>query len=837
MSRTLHALVAWCCLGPAVAAGADDLIGLELEAAIARLAARGLPVLYSSDLVKPGMTVLAAPASGDPRSVLAGIVAPHGLALAPGPGGTVLLVRANTTRDGRIVGRIRHRGGAPVAGVAVRLGDAGPLAVSDGTGRFAFTALAPGRYALRIADAEVEPVGEYVARVAGGRTTSLGLEVDTRALAVPDEIIVSTSQYRLGEAPAPSFTALAGTDIEALPGLGDDALRPVTRLPGTASVEVSAKASIRGGEPEETLVRFDGVRLYDPYHLKDFQSVFSSIDPGLVSRMDVSTGGYPAQYGARMSGVIDIAPLRPAEQPYRELSVSFLNAALLASGGLAGGDGEWLVSARRSNLDLWFNWLGPEYGSPAYTELHGHLGWRLGENWALAGNFLLFDDDIDLRDRDDEEVASADYRDGYAWLRLDYARDGVTGTLIAAHASLDSDRAGTVDQPGVSIGELRDAREGTVNSLQADWSVPLGTRALLGIGADWRHSRARYRYRQDVAFEVLFDTPGAPTEQTVQRAFDLHPGGREYGAYASLRYDLAKALVAEAGVRWERETLTPDHGSRLSPRIALRYALGERTQLRASWGRYLQLQAIDELQVPDGITEFQPAQRAGHLIAGIEHRFAGGLTARVEAYRKDYDRLRPRFENLLHTLVLLPELKPDRIRIAPDSALAEGIEFMLRSDPAAPFGWWATYSHARVKDSVAGEDIPRAWDQPDAFGAGFLWRRNAWELSLAAAWHSGWPTTAATLATFGDPSVAATGPRNAERLEDYFALDGRLARHFRFEGGDSLTVFLEVTNLTNRRNACCVEYEINDDIGANQLEVQDVEYLPVLPSLGFTWQF
>lgn len=838
MPRRLHSLIAWCCLTPALAAAPPAWRGLELETAIARLAADGLSVLYSSDLVRPGMVVLAEPVAAQPRAVLAEIVAPHGLAVSPGPNGAVLLVRAATGPDGRIVGRLRRReGDAPVAGAAIRLGDTGPTAVTDATGRFAFTALPPGRYPLRLADTRLALAEEYVARVTRGRTTSIRLIAIGDTPAAPDEIVVSTSQYRLGDAPAPSFTALAATDIEVVPGLGEDALRAVTRLPGIAAAEVSAKSNMRGGESAETLVRFDGLRLYDPYHLKDFQSVFSAIDPGLVDRMDVSTGGFPARYGARMSGVIDIEPLRPTEQPYRELSVSFFNAALLASGGYAGGDGDWLVSARRSNLDLWFDWLGPEYGSPAFMELHAHLGRRLDEHWSLSGNVLLFDDDIELRDEDEEEIASADYRDAYAWLRVDYARGGVEGSVIAAYSTLDSDRIGLVDQPGVSTGELADSRDFRVGSLQADWSLPLGPRAALGLGADWRESSGHYRYGQEVAFEVLFDTPGAQSEPSVLRDLDLRPGGREYGAWASLRYELRDDLMAEAGLRWERETLTAEHGDHLSPRLALRYDLDDRTQLRASWGRYVQLQAINELQVPDGVTLFQPAQRAEHLIAGVEHRFGGGVGLRVEAYRKDYSRLRPRFENLLHSFVLLPELKPDRIRVAPEGARAEGVELMLRGDPDAPFSWWASYGHARVEDRVDGGDIPRAWDQRDAFGAGLIWRSDGWELSLASTYRDGWPTTAVALEQVGDPSLAAVGPRNAGRLGDYFSLDGRLARHFGFSGGDSLTVFLEVTNITNRRNACCVEYEINDDIGATQLEVQDVEYLSVLPSLGFTWRF
>jgi hypothetical protein len=165
------------------------------------------------------------------------------------------------------------------------------------------------------------------------------------------------------------------------------------------------------------------------------------------------------------------------------------------------------------------------------------------------------------------------------------------------------------------------------------------------------------------------------------------------------------------------------------------------------------------------------------------------------------------------------------------------VELMVRSDPLQPFSWWVNFTRARVEDTIAGTDVPRAWDQRRALGAGLLWRWERWEWSLAGSYRSGWPTTAVALAEFGEPSLAAVGPRNAEQLGNYLALDTRLARDFRFSGGDSLTVFLEVTNLTDRVNQCCVEYEINDDIGEPQLETQRVDSLRIVPLLGFTWRF
>jgi hypothetical protein len=114
-----------------------------------------------------------------------------------------------------------------------------------------------------------------------------------------------------------------------------------------------------------------------------------------------------------------------------------------------------------------------------------------------------------------------------------------------------------------------------------------------------------------------------------------------------------------------------------------------------------------------------------------------------------------------------------------------------------------------------------------------------WDLSLAGRYHSGWPTTALALAATEPLPLIATGPRNAERLGDYRTLDARIARTFHFEDAGDLTVFLEVSNLFNENNECCIEYEITDDDEDAEpiLEVEPVHYLPALPSVGFIWRF
>ncbi len=64
-----------------------------------------------------------------------------------------------------------------------------------------------------------------------------------------------------------------------LPHFGDDAVRALPFLPGVAANDTSAQFSVRGGLPRDTRFLLDGVEIVEPYHLKDYQGVFSIIDP------------------------------------------------------------------------------------------------------------------------------------------------------------------------------------------------------------------------------------------------------------------------------------------------------------------------------------------------------------------------------------------------------------------------------------------------------------------------------------------------------------------------------------------------------------------------------
>lgn len=529
---------------------AFEFKGVTLEAAIEELEARGLSVLYSSDLVGPEMRVLHAPASTAPRALLEEIVRPHGVQVAEGPGGSLVLMRAPR------------------------------------------------------------------AQIAGTPQTD----------STVSEIIVTASRYAWVRVPHASLTRLSDAEMHLAPNVGDDPLRTLARLPGTAASDLSAKLNLRGGVDDEILVRFDGMRLMNPFHLKDFQSIFSAVSPALTGTIDFYTGGFPVNYGDRMSGVIDIHPVRADADTYREVTLSLYNASALAACRFDQGRGDWAISARRGNLDRVLEWSGMKLGGPMYSDIYGHVAHSIGDPMSLAANILRFDDDIELTDSDAEEQARARYRDRYLWVRLD-------------------------------------------------------------------------------------------------------------------------------------------------------------------------------------------------------------------AYTKRYFDLHPRSENILNDVVILPELKPDRMRLEPSQARAHGIELSLRSVRSRPLFWWASSTWSRAEDIYDQHAVPRGWDQRHTVHSGVGWESEHWEMSLVAAWRSGWPQPALVLDTEGETPIVRTNLASDDRLGTYIDVDARIARRFRFGDDSSLTAFFEISNAFNRRNECCTEFELDDESEEPVLVLESIRSLPLLPSLGVIWRF
>lgn len=653
-----------------------------------------------------------------------------------------------------------------------------------------------------------------------------------------EEVVVQTSRYSLHSEYSVAQTLLTSDDIQSLPSLGDEPLRAVQRLPGMAGNGYSSLGAVRGAQPNETAIVLDGLRLYEPFHLKNFLSPVSLLDSRVIRSMQVYSGGFPVVHGDRMSAIIDAQTLGPEQPTYYEAGLSLFHANLLGSVQFDEGRGRALVSFRRSNLGELAQFSEQDFGKPEYFDGLARLDYRLNDTSRFAIEYLASNDRIVALRNSAAERAETEYRNHYLWgtFQHDWS-DGARSRLIVSYTDISNERDGLVDEPGRRNGRVHDFRNFHVVGLRADHEFgALGLEHRLGL--EVRRLWGGYDYRSDVRLEAGFPFPGAPARE-LRRAAAPKPDGFESGAWWDGRLTLDDRWTLQAGLRVDTQTYdgSGDH-EQIAPRLNVLYAWNDSTRIRATWGRFHQAQAINELQVEDGVDRFRRAQHADHSILAIDHAFAPGLDLRIEAYRKVYRQIHPRFENLFNPLVLLPEIEFDRVMVAPSSARAEGGEVLLRWDSQGPWRAWVGYAWSRVSDRVDGRRVPRSWDQEHAITAGVSWASGPWSVAITDTFHTGWPITRLDIVETADGRQRPiVGQRNAARLGDYNSLDLRVTRTYALPRG-ALDVFFEATNMLSRENECCVEYTLTGaPDGSMSLREEVDHWLPLVPSIGVLWRY
>lgn len=690
--------------------------------------------------------------------------------------------------------------------------------------RLSVSQAAPGVYAVVAQEAVVRSPAEAPAAVRAGDATL-------------EEVVVHTSRYALIADLGVSESLLTQEQVQNMPRLADEPLRAAQRLPGVASNGFSSFGPVRGGLPNETAIILDGLRLYEPFHLKNFLSPVSLLDSRLIQSMEIYLGGFPVPYGDRMSAMIDAKSVHPAQPRYYEAGLSLFHASALASATFADDRGRGLISARRSNIGDLAHYSEKDYGEPQYADGFMRLDYRFDDATRATFNALMSSDRITALTDSGRQRADAEYRNAYAWGTLEHDwSDRFSSRAILSYTDVVNERHGVVNDPA-RVGAVRDERNFHIIGLRVENELRSDA-VEHRFGAEVRRVWGGYDYSSDVLFAPGFPLPDSPGAR-VQRAAAPKPDGFETSAYWDGRVDLGARWTIQSGLRFDSQTYDGSgDAAQWGPRLNVLYTLSDATRLRASWGRFFQAQGVNELQVEDGVDRFHQAQHADHVIVSLDHSLDAGLDLRIEAYRKDYRHTSPRFENLFNPLVLLPEIELDRVMIDPDSARAEGVEVLLRMPPRGSWSGWLGYSWSRAEDRIAGRTVKRSWDQTHAVNLGVAWAHGPWAVTLTDTFHTGWPITRLSLSTAADGAQQLiVGERNSERLDFYNSLDFRITRTFALSRG-ALDVFIEASNTLSRSNPCCIDYNITNHADGSVTLDQDLDsWLPLVPSAGVLWRY
>ncbi len=802
---------------------------ISLLDVVEALQAKGHRFLYSSDLVSDQVSVQV-----DEISIRALQIALPQVALKMKRVGLLWVVTTADTAKHKVSGYLLSLDGDPIKEAIIQVAGGNQVVHSRHDGYFE---IVPG--------SENEKL-EFRAPGFQKQVLSIQMAQESPVILLPnswiESMIVTGSRYRLPlQKDFTSTLYLSADEMQLVPALGGDSLRVVTTLPGVSSVGVSAKPRIRGGLQDELLVLLDGVELIEPFHLSDFQSVFSTIDDRTIDSVDFYTGGFPARYGNRMSGVMDISTAMPISEPQTEVGLSLFSSFINTRGyDDKGIPKDWILSLRRGNLADLSNITSSDWGEPKYLDAFARMGLTLSDKSNLYFGAVAVVDDVRLNN--DEEKAASKIDTVHLWSRFDHQ---INDSLYTAFvfSLLENEReqtqriipeANDINEPDPEVPGFLDYQQSIQRvALRNDYSLVFDSNQF-EFGLQIEYVRGDYDYQSKIDRGFLGELLGG--EQQVTGNSDLDVEGWSGGIYASAQVSVNSKLTLQPGIRWDfQDYSNVEFTEHASPRVGLLYDLSQNINLRASIGRFYQPQAMNELQVVDGINHFFEPQKSDQAIVSLEWE-SERLQFRAEAYYKRYRDQKPRFENLFNTFVLLPQMEPDRIMLKPEKGLVKGFEIESRMDLTDQLSGQIRYGYMNAKDRINGRWVPRRWSQRHTAHAGLFWRQDDFNFSVGMSWHTGWRSSVLPASLALDDTLALEKIINNKELKNYFSVDISASKTWLI-GKTSITLHADVINLLGRNNIAGLEYDIDERGERVFLNPNKKKVLPLAPSIGVIISF
>ena len=687
-------------------------------------------------------------------------------------------------------------------------------------------------------------------------------------------------EYRLVKATdGVSRVSASPAEMAVLPSVGEiDVFRSLQLLPGISGTrESSSGLYVRGGTPDQNLVLLDGITVY---HVDHFFGFFSAFNAEAIKDIQVFKGAFPAQYGGRVSSVVDMTgKTGDPEQMHYGAGLNLLSASGTFQTPI-GSNANLLVTGRRSYTDVVRTGLyssifdvfnintGPQapagggpgggrgFGGPGglfdsanqdaatpdfhFYDFNAKLTWLPGDRDVVA--FSLYGG-RDYLDKSQERslsftprgtagtrnftTAIGDLTDwGNRGLSGRWGRQwasGLTSNVLAAYSEYTSDYGRntqvTILDPETSRTDLtRDLRSSEDNFL---------TDLTLRADNAWRLSP-----NHSVDFGAWLSATGAEyryVRNDSTTILDQSQSSTRLAAYAQDTWDVTDRFSVMAGGRVSYDRATAK--SYLEPRASARLAVTDRITLKAAAGRYHQFvnRVVNE-NVTEGSRDFWlladgdlvDVTASDHLVAGVSYETDGYLFD-VELYRKETTGLSEfalRFRR--------NNIDPLNLFYA-GTGTAQGAEFLAQKKFGA-FTGWLSYTLAEARNTFPelndGHSFPALHDQLHEFKAVGTLSLGRWDLASTWTYGSGTPYTApqaeysVELLDGNAFTYINVSAKNGLRLPAYHRLD--LSARYGFSLGDyGGDVGLSVFNAYDRANVWYRQFELD----ATPAIVTDVNYV------------
>lgn len=727
---------------------------------------------------------------------------------------------------GTLEGRVLLRGAdAPLGGVTVTLTAAGgqPIAstVSDETGAFSFADLPTGRYAVKLAGADLAPLAANE-EITAGELTSVTYRLATASSEAPAARgkTLEFGATATVEAPAREVTkrTLQAEELLNMAGTRGDPLRAIEYMPGVARSPLADFVIIRGSSPADSAVQFEGAPVFRLYH---FGGLTSFVQPRLVSRIDLYPGNFSARYGRKMGGIIDVSIRDPRTDGFHGVAdVNLVDASILAEGPI-GKRWSYAVAAKRSYMDFFLDKLVPKdevkiLAAPVYWDYQAMVVYKPSD----ADRFRLLVhgsyDDFKLI------LANPDSTDPSVRGKLAFSSGFHRAQLLWQH-------------------KYNDAIEHEIQVGAGPWQIKqaIGPGLFLDapgydafLRSEWRaraHERLRLIGGIDLAYVWLDGRYSGPAITQLDGDPDVFGPltGRETRVLNGT-FDFVRPATYVEAVWQPTERLTVVPGARVDymgdikrwtfdPRLTARLQLGPSTTLKGGAGLFSQTPDFAEVLPVIGNPKLRAA-RAEHYSVGVEQQVGERLLVTAEGFVKRLDRV------VVNSPVPGENLNNDGI------GRIYGAEASARLRPTGKSNGFLSYTLSRSERNDHGTAWRLFnWDQTHILTmAGSYGLGRGWVLSSTFRYITGNPMTPVLGSVYNantDTYRPVYGAINSARSNAFHRLDLRVEKGWRVKSG-SIAAYLDVQNAYNHKPDEGRTY--NYDYSQSKT----LPGLPIIPSIG-----
>jgi hypothetical protein len=709
---------------------------------------------------------------------------------------------------------------------------------TDVNGYFVLSKIKTGNYSIKVTSLGYET---YTAPIKVEKNKVLALKIDLAPSATELQTIEIQGRQEVARTESQvSIEKITSKDIQQMPSIGGqaDLAQYIQVLPGVVfSGDQGGQLYIRGGSAIHNKVLLDGMVVYNPFHSIGLFSVFET---DIIRNADIYTGGFSAQYGGRISSVMDITTKDGNKKHFSgKLAASTFGANLLLEGPLLKKKDyslSYILSAKNSYL------------SKTSTSIYSYMNKELPYDYLdLYGKLTLATDNgskinifgLNFTDKVNQYEAIQNFN----WVNRAFG----TNFLIIPGTS-----SALVEGVIAYSDYTMNMNETTTN--QNQMSNIGGFNVGMSVTNFFGDDRLKYGMEME----------GNTTKTSYKINDTITDYSTEIGLYAIYKL-LYRNVLVEPSLRLSYYASLGDVF--LEPRLSAKWNVTKKFRLKLASGIYSQtfldtksdrdivnlftgyLTVTPDLNIVDsfrGNPINSYVQTSNHFIFGAEYDILRNFNLNVECYYKTMSNLTSINRDKLYADDQEHIEKPGYLRkeYTVENGKAYGADFSLKYDDGRLYVW-TIYSLGKVIREGEMQTYAPHYDRRHNVNVLINYQMGQsrdFEISVRWNYGSGFPySPTASMVEMLDFSnginsdfisqngtlTTIYGELNSERLPNYHRLDISAKKRFDIGKRSILEINLSVTNVYNRNNL----------FYWNRITSQRVDQLPIMPSLGITYTF